>query len=385
MISHTAMSPDAGQPKLHHIAADNTIELTALVPDRMNFYGTWERAVPPEEARFRFVAGRARWQHMAGQWYLQHYPEALGALLRQIHPDIVDIWQEPWSLVCAQAVWLTRRLCPNARIIVETEQNLYKRLPPPFQQFQSYVLRRTHFLIGRSSEAIQVARRKGYAGPAAVVPNGVDCELFHPMLEAKHDAPEGRFVVGFVGRLVTEKGVHDLLQALTHLPERAHLLCIGDGPERPALEAEVRRLRLESRVLFTGSRPYRQLPEWIHRMDVLALPSHTTPRWKEQFGRVLIEAGACGKPVIGSSSGAIPEVVADAGLIFPERDVPALAAAVRRLMNDPMLCRTLGQRGRERAVHCFSWQAIAAQMRVIYRRLYSQSAPNTPGVLPEAL
>ncbi|MCS6776735.1 MAG: glycosyltransferase, partial [Chthonomonadaceae bacterium] len=310
MISHTAMSPDAGQPKLHHIAADDTIELTVLVPDCMNFYGTWERAEPPKEARFRFVVGRARWQRVAGQWYLQHYPGALSALLRQFHPDVVDIWQEPWSLVCAQAVWLTRRLCPNARILVETEQNLYKHLPPPFQQFQSYVLHRTHFLIGRSQEAIQVARRKGYMGPAEVVPNGVDCDLFRPVQEEKRIGPAERFVMGFVGRLVSEKGVYDLLQSLTHLPERVHLLCIGDGPERPALEGEVRRLRLESRVLFTGSLPYRQLPEWIHRMDALVLPSHTTPRWKEQFGRVLIEAGACGKPVIGSSSGAIPEVVA---------------------------------------------------------------------------
>jgi len=99
------------------------------------------------------------------------------------------------------------------------------------------------------------------------------------------------------------------------------------------------------------------------------LPSRTTRVWKEQFGRVLTEAMACRVPVIGSNSGAIPEVIGDAGLIFPEGDARALAGCLRRLIESPDLCRELGERGYVRVMRLYTQERIAEQTAEFYRQI----------------
>ena len=117
------------------------------------------------------------------------------------------------------------------------------------------------------------------------------------------------------------------------------------------------------------SRPLEQLPEVMNGLDCLVLPSRTTDRWKEQFGRVLIEAGACGVPVVGSDSGAISSVIGDAGLVVPERNPRELAAAIEMLRVDADLRTRMGQAGRRQAVEQYSWQRVAERMEEIYRRV----------------
>ena len=107
----------------------------------------------------------------------------------------------------------------------------------------------------------------------------------------------------------------------------------------------------------------------MNALHVLILPSLTTASWKEQFGRVLIEAGACGVAVIGSSSGAIPEVVGDAGLIFSEGDVATFTEQITRLRTDTSLRENCGKIGYDRAHGKFSWQCVADGMMAIYREL----------------
>ena len=99
------------------------------------------------------------------------------------------------------------------------------------------------------------------------------------------------------------------------------------------------------------------------------LPSLTTASWKEQFGRVLVEAQACGIPVLGSNSGAIPEVIGDAGIVFPENDDVAMLAALDRLRLETGLRDLFSQAGRLQATRLYSWEAIAGQMREIYLQL----------------
>jgi glycosyltransferase involved in cell wall biosynthesis len=377
LVSHTCISRTAGQPKAHCLAAFPDIELTVLVPDRMKTYGAWEDAEVPKNPNFRFVVGRTRWHSVRGLWYLQHYTNALPQLLADFQPDIIDIWEEPWSLACAQTIFLAKRLCPNTKIIVETEQNIWKKLPPPFQQFQSYCLQHADFVVARSREAEGVVQQKGYTGPSAVVPNAVDCSLFQPLPPAEKAVLRAKFgwgtldsfVAGYVGRLVPEKGLADLVHALSLLPAAAHLVFVGEGSFRPALEELIRSLHLDARVHFTGSLPLSALPNAMNAMDCLVLPSRTTATWKEQFGRVLIEAGACALPVVGSDSGAIPEVIGPAGLTFPEGDPKALAACLRALMNDPSQRADYGRMGQSRAHALYSWQQVAAQMRALYNRV----------------
>jgi glycosyltransferase involved in cell wall biosynthesis len=99
------------------------------------------------------------------------------------------------------------------------------------------------------------------------------------------------------------------------------------------------------------------------------LPSRSRPNWVEQFGRVLIEAMACGVPVVGSDCGEIPNVVGDAGLIFPEGDVEALRECLARLMREGDLWADLSRRGRERVLAHFTQAQIAAQTVAVYRRV----------------
>jgi glycosyltransferase involved in cell wall biosynthesis len=113
-------------------------------------------------------------------------------------------------------------------------------------------------------------------------------------------------------------------------------------------------------------------------LDCLVLPSRTTARWKEQFGRVLVEAMACGVPVVGSSSGEIPRVIGDAGAVVPEGDAGALTRAVRALADDPAECAALGARGRARVLRDFTQEQIVADTLGFYRELLGAPEPALP-------
>ena len=126
-------------------------------------------------------------------------------------------------------------------------------------------------------------------------------------------------------------------------------------------------LQLADRVRFLPWLPSAQIVDYYHTLDVLVLPSRSRPNWKEQFGRVLVDAMACGVPVIGSTCGEIPNVIGDAGLIFPEGDVAALRAQLQRLHDDTTLRRDLAQRGRQRVLDHFTQAQIAQQTYEVYR------------------
>jgi glycosyltransferase involved in cell wall biosynthesis len=169
--------------------------------------------------------------------------------------------------------------------------------------------------------------------------------------------------------LVPEKGVDVLLRAVAGMRGSWRLSVVGLGPEQDRLEALVRRLGLDERVSFDGHLPSTRLPAFYRELDVLVLPSLSRPNWVEQFGRVLIEAMACGVPVVGSDCGEIPAVVGDAGLLFPEGDVEALQGHLLRLMRDLDLWADLTRRGRERVLSCFTQAQVAAETVAVYREI----------------
>jgi glycosyltransferase involved in cell wall biosynthesis len=111
------------------------------------------------------------------------------------------------------------------------------------------------------------------------------------------------------------------------------------------------------------------MPNLYAQADVLVLPSRGTPVWKEQYGRVLLEAMACKVPVIGSDSGAIPEVIGDAGMIFKEDDANSLAHCFQRIIGNTALQKDLGERGFKRVTSFFSQQEIARKTNEFYRRI----------------
>jgi glycosyltransferase involved in cell wall biosynthesis len=222
------------------------------------------------------------------------------------------------------------------------------------------VHRRTRLIVAGNEEAAAILRRRGYAGLVNVVPQfGVDPATFHPGPSTRADlhVPADAVLVGFVGRLVPEKGLATVLDALPRVPD-LRLALAGVGPQEKALKAQAARLRIANRVHFLGGFPSDRVPHVMRALDALILPSRTTPKWKEQFGRVLIEAMATGIPVIGSSSAEIPTVIGDAGLVFKEGDVADCARALRALL-DPAARRDLAARGLERVRAHYTVERIA--------------------------
>jgi glycosyltransferase involved in cell wall biosynthesis len=198
-----------------------------------------------------------------------------------------------------------------------------------------------------------------------VIPQfGVD-----PSLYGAAAPPTETLEIGYIGRLVPEKGIADLIEAACGLPGRWTIHLLGSGPDRARLQALAESIGVADRVLFAGQVPSSQVPARLSRLHALVLPSHTQPNWKEQFGRVLTEAMASGVPVVGSDSGEIPHVIGEAGLVYPERDVDALCAHLRSLSTDAALWKELARRGRERVLAHFTQAQVAAETVAVYREL----------------
>ena len=372
-----ALAVGAYQRKLEEIARLPGVELTAIVPsewrDRRG-HVTLERA---HVTGYELIAAPLRFN---GQYHLHFYP-TLGRLLQQLHPDILHMDEEPYNL----ATWHALRLgqAVGARSLFFTWQNLNRRYPWPFCTFEAANYRRAAYAIAGNRAAVDVLRAKGYRGPAAVIPQfGVDPAIFAPPTEDQGRKTKDQddfvlrpssFVIGYAGALIPEKGVDLLLRACAGLPDAGwRLAIVGDGPERAQLGALAGTLGIGERVDFLGQRASTQMPEVYPDFDVLVLPSLTRPNWKEQFGRVLIEAMACGVPVIGSDSGEIPNVIGDDGLIFPEGDVDALRESLASLLAGPERRARCAQAGRQRVLAEFTQAQIATATVRVYREILSQ-------------
>ncbi len=355
----------AYQRKLEEMARLPGVELRVLVPP------SWRDdrgELMLERAHIEGYDLRTTPIRFNGHFHAHYYPR-LGREIRAFCPDIMHIDEEPYNLATWHALWRARRA--GARTLFFSWQNITRDYPPPVRWLERWVLRAADYAIMGTQSAAEVWRAKGYRGPLAVIPQfGVDPAIFTPPAQPRDGA---EFVVGFVGRLREEKGGADLIHALATLPrDRWQLVIVGDGPERGALKALAEQLGVAGRISFE-TRPSIAMPEFYRSIDALVIPSLTRPNWKEQFGRVIIEAMACEVPIAGSSSGAIPDVIGEAGLIFPEGDRARLADHLRRLLDNPALRRDLGQRGRARVQAHFTQKQIAERTVAVYREMLARA------------
>lgn len=206
----------------------------------------------------------------------------------------------------------------------------------------------------------------------------VDAERFHPgpgdSTRVALGAARDECLVIAVARLVKEKGLGYLVDAVAlarRRKARLRLVIFGSGPEEASLRAQVGELGLGESIGFAGERPYRELHEIYRAADVFVLPSLPVDDWQEQWGQSLLEAMASGVACVASRSGAIPEVLGDAGLMVAPADSLELGAALHRLAGELKLRDELGRRARARVEAAFTHQHQASALTALYSRLAS--------------
>jgi glycosyltransferase involved in cell wall biosynthesis len=356
----------AYQTKLEQIAKYDDVELTVIVPPMWLDPAGVVQLERCHTNGYRLLVDPI---HFNGNFHLHYYPK-FKQRLAEFQPDIVHIDEEPYNL----ATWLALRQAhqAGAQALFFSWQNLNRTYPFPFSWMEKQVLAQADYALMGNREAVQVWQAKGYNGRYRIIPQfGVDETTFKPPI---HRDSGRSFVIGSANRrLVAEKGVDVLLRAAVDLPGVWRLHIAGDGPMRPLLQQLAHELGIADRVQFDGVIGSEQMSAYLQEMDVMVLASRTKPNWKEQFGRVLVEAMACGVAVVGSDSGEIPHVIGEAGLVFPEDDVAALHAHLCRLIQSENLRETLGKNGRKRALAQYTQSQIAAHTVDVYHEMLASS------------
>jgi glycosyltransferase involved in cell wall biosynthesis len=280
-------------------------------------------------------------------------------------PDVAFLEAEPFSLPAAQWGFTLSRL--GTPFGVQSYENIDRHLPLPVRWLRSRVLRDAAFVAARSDTAAELARAWGAKGEVGLAPPAV------PPWASVPPPSERRFTVGYAGRLVPSKGLTDLLAAVRRLDAPVDLVLIGNGEQRAQFDGQP---IPGSSVRIVDDLSHEQMASGYAQLDVVVLPSRTTPTWKEQFGRVIIEALWCGVPVVGSDSGEIPWLIGltGGGLVFPEGDDESLARQLVRLREQPALRRRLAETGRIAVERLFSVPAATDSLEGMLLRASTAGA-----------
>jgi len=356
----------------HELARAGGWDVTAAGPARFRGDFGWHTLQPAADEACAVVPVPV---HFGRRIHAMLYGRALAGLLAEPW-DLVHCWEEPYVAAAAQiARWTT----PEVPLVLATFQNIAKQYPPPFNWLERYSMHRADAVIAFGRTAADVLTERGVErGSLAVIPPGVDVTVFRPD-EARRAATLGRLgwsegtpVVGFLGRLVAEKGVELFTKMLDRVTTPWRALVVGSGP----LEGIVARWsrRYGDRVRMVSTALHDEVPAYLNAMDVLCAPSQTTPRWREQFGRMLIEAFASGVAVIASTSGEIPYVVGRAGLLVPEDDLVRWQQAIEMLTTDRSRRLAFARLGRERAETAYAWPVVARQHLDFFERVIGMRA-----------
>ena len=352
------------------LARNPSIDLTLAAPTF--HYGDLRRIhlEKRHDPAYRIVALDARMTSRNHIFWYAHRP--LRRLITEGDFDIVHAWEEPYTYSGYQIARATRGT--NSKFVFLSLQNIMKRYPWPFRHFERETVRHADAWIAGGHLVREAMVAKGFPEDTArVIPLAVDTSAFTPPTAAeKHSVLEelglSPPVIGFVGRLVQEKGLSVLMEALERIELPWSLLALGSGPYKEVLEewANIHGFGDRVQVRFAL---HEDVPRYLAATDVLVAPSQTLPNWKEQFGRMLVEAFACRVPVIGSDSGEIPFVIGEAGVVVPEADTHQWRDAIADLLTDDAKRERLATAGYRRAMTCFSVDRVADQHLELFAQL----------------
>ncbi|MBC7242519.1 MAG: glycosyltransferase [Anaerolineae bacterium] len=297
-------------------------------------------------------------------------------LVHRQRPDIIHLhfpypWGELSALLCGPAApWV---MTYHSDIVRQ------RRLERAYRPILKRVLDRTARIIVTSPRYLETSPwLRAFAGKCRVVPLGVDLAVLQRVDAQQVEEIRRRFpgpLLLFVGRLRYYKGVDYLIQAMAEVPA-ATLLVVGEGPMRRPWEELARGSGAAERIRFLGEVPDPELPAYYHACDVFVLPASQR---SEAFGTVLLEAMACGKPVITTELGTGTSWVnrhGETGLVVPPADPDALAGAIRTLLSNPDLRRRMGEAARRRVAEEFTLERMAAGVERIYAEVLEGRPPS---------
>jgi len=320
-----------------------------VIPAQLNFSGGKKTADPVQEddppTHFLPLTGTNP--------RIQRY-KGLKKLLHELKPRIIYLDNDPASRMAASlSIWCKMN---HAQLVCQSCENLsikinkvyrregWKGIPAALVKnifsFISNKYCRHVFVI--SDGGMEVFKELGYPS-VSKIPLGFNENIFHPD-ENERNRIRGakgldKTVFSYFGRLVPEKGVHLLISALSRLKEFEWQLLMDDfdiyaSPYTDKIKRQIAELQLMDRVVYFQA-SHTEIASYMNAADVVILPSVSTPKWVEQYGRVIPEAMACGKLVIASDAGALPELIEKAGLIFPENNLDQLTGILKDILVSP--------------------------------------------------
>lgn len=371
IISHTYVAA-VNQQKLRTLAKYDDLELVLLVPRCWKGHVREILLEKDKDKRYRIVPTRI---YFNGHLFTYFYSFiTLLKLLLTFRPDIVHIELEPPSLSAFQVTLLAK--LNKGKVLFFTWENIFKTYGFLKSFVEQFVLKYSDYAIAGNKEARDNLRRKGFKKRVKVLPQlGINPGIFRKtdVKILRQRLGLNSFTIGYVGRLVEEKGILTLVKAASRLKTPFNLLIVGRGPLKSKIVSYAKELGVGKLLTFIDAIPHSQVPVYINCLDALVLPSLTTGKWKEQFGHILVEAMTCEVPVIGSDSGEIPNVIGDAGLIFKEKDYQDLVGKLLKLMTNHNYRTELVKKGKQRVLQNYTWERIARETFMVYQDLMSCS------------
>ncbi|HDT15585.1 MAG TPA: glycosyltransferase family 1 protein [Firmicutes bacterium] len=356
VVSHSSVLK-YHQEKLLRLSENHGVEIVLAAPP---FWHEGGAKVPlyTGNTRIKYFIGKT----LQAKYFLTHLYLNAGYIVRRVNPDIVHIEEEPFNAACVQFVSAAKKY--GKKSIFFTWENIRRKFGPLREFMWNHSVKNTDAVITGNKEAAEIIQEKCPGKKTAVIPQyGIDMDSFLPRQEI---IPQGRpFKILYAGRLIPEKGIDTLLNAVNGI-KGASLDIAGTGNET---YCKMLKKAAGDNVKFTGRVDSSEMPRFLTAYDILVLPSRTTKNWKEQFGRVLIEAFASRVAVIGSDSGEIPNVIGESGLVFREGNAEELRAQIKKYMEDKKLYAEKIESGYERVNASYTNDGIARSIYGLYKEL----------------
>ncbi len=351
IVSHFYSNPEH-RGKLRALAGQG-VDLMAALPGGSAGLDSGVRLTPVPVSGDPDVPGTLKWNS-----------GALRRVISDFHPDLIQVEDAPSSPVAAAVSAAARRM--RIPYVLFSWESLARRRGFLEQRRYRSVVRHAAGVIGGNHLALALLREYAASAVTAVLPQ----TGMSPSAPVPRDTHRRGLAMGFVGRLVPERGAETLLRACGQVLGPWNLTVVGTGPEQEALEALAQRLGLASRIRWLGGIPRSEFEGVWSDLDCLVVPSRDTSTWVERSSPTVLEAMVRGVVPVVTRSGALPEIVGDGGIVVD--DAESLALALQELVAEPERLRILGMRSRQRVLEEYVDSAVAQRTLAFWGQILAR-------------